>query len=77
MFKYVTDTEDDEADIVVDHVKMCFMCLDVGIISYGLCSAQSQSDAGPLWVSCLLPCDPVCCTLHPVLPLYKVTSVIF
>lgn len=44
----LTDTDNEEDDVVVDHVKMCFMCLDVGIISYGLCSAQSQSDAGPL-----------------------------
>lgn len=46
--------------------------LDVGIVSDGLCLAQSQSDAGPLWVSRLLPCHPVCCTLHPLLPLHQV-----
>ncbi len=51
---------------------LCFMSLDVGVVSYGLCSAQSQSDAGPLWVSSLLPCHPVLCSLHPVLPLHQV-----
>ncbi len=30
------------------HVEICLMLLDVGVVSYGFCSAQSQSDADPL-----------------------------